>query len=85
MTEKMNDKKHVIEGDMTEENEVGLDELFEQLEATIHSMEEEDVSLEDSFRLYHKGMDVLKRCSDRIDEVEKKMLILDEEGGVHEF
>lgn len=77
MAEKMKDK--------TEEKEIGLEELFEQLETTIHSMEEEDVSLEDSFRLYHKGMDVLKKCNDRIDEVEKKMLILDEEGGVHEF
>ena len=48
-------------------------------------MEGEDVSLEDSFRLYHTGMDALKKCSERIDEVEKKMLILDEEGGTHEF
>ena len=48
-------------------------------------MEEEDISLEDSFRLYHEGIDILKNCNDRIDEVEKKMLILDEEGGVHEF
>lgn len=85
MTEKISDKNRVIDEEMTEENEVSLDELFEQLETTIHNMEEEDVSLEDSFRLYHKGMDVLKKCSDRIDEVEKKMLILDEEGGVHEF
>ena len=48
-------------------------------------MEGEDVTLEDSFRLYHRGMDALKQCSERIDEVEKKMLILDEEGGTHEF
>ena len=48
-------------------------------------MEEEEVSLEDSFGLYHKGMELLKNCSGRIDAVEKKMLILDEEGGTHEF
>ncbi len=77
MTEKIKDK--------AEDQETRLEELFEQLETTIHRMEEENVSLEDSFRLYHKGMDVLKKCNDRIDEVEKKMLILDEEGGVHEF
>ena len=57
----------------------------ERLETTIHSMEEENISLEDSFRLYHEGIDILKNCNDRIDEVEKKMLILDEEGGLHEF
>ncbi len=62
-----------------------LEELFVQLEEVIRKMEGEDVSLEDSFQLYHRGMDALKQCSERIDEVEKKMLILDEEGGTHEF
>ncbi len=62
-----------------------LEVLFTELEDVIHKMEGEDVTLEDSFRLYHRGMDALKQCSERIDEVEKKMLILDEEGGTHEF
>ena len=67
------------------QKEQSLEELFEQLEDTIHRMENEEVSLEDSFQLYHRGMDILKNCSSRIDEVEKKMLILDEEGETHEF
>ena len=65
--------------------EESLEELFTKLESLIQEMEGEDLSLEDSFRLYHKGMDTLKKCSERIDEVEKKVLILDEEGGTHEF
>jgi exodeoxyribonuclease VII small subunit len=73
-----------IEETETQE-ELSLEELFEQLEDVIHKMEEEEVSLEDSFGLYHKGMELLKNCSGRIDAVEKKMLILDEEGGTHEF
>lgn len=72
-------------GKTDEKEEIGLEELFERLETTIHSMEEENISLEDSFRLYHEGIDILKNCNDRIDEVEKEMLILDEEGGLHEF
>ena len=48
-------------------------------------MEKPDVSLEDSFRLYHKGMDMLKSCNEKIDKIEKKMLILDDEGVSHEF
>lgn len=72
--------------DKTEKQEgTSLEELFEELESVIRKMEEENISLEDSFRLYHRGMDALKQCSERIDEVEKKMLILDEEGGTHEF
>ncbi len=73
-----------IEETETQE-ELSLEELFEQMEDVIHKMEEEEVSLEDSFGLYHKGMELLKNCSGRIDAVEKKMLILDEEGGTHEF
>ena len=65
--------------------ELSLEELFQSLEETIRRMEAEDVSLEDSFTLYHKGMDTLRMCSERIDEVEKKMLVLDEEGELHEF
>ena len=37
-----------------------LEELFVQLEDAIRKMEKEDISLEDSFSLYHKGMDMLR-------------------------
>ena len=43
------------------------------------------MSLEDSFQLYNKGMELLKICNDKIDTVEKKMLILDENGEQHEL
>ena len=51
----------------------------------IRQMEEADTSLEDSFELYNKGMTLLKKCSQTIDEVEKKVLVLDEDGETHEF
>ena len=62
-----------------------LEEVFGELENVIGEMEKPDVSLEDSFRLYHKGMDMLKSCNEKIDKIEKKMLILDDEGVSHEF
>ncbi len=62
-----------------------LEELFDGLESVIAAMEQEDVTLEESFGLYHKGMDLLKKCNDKIDKVEKKMLVLDHEGETHEF
>ena len=67
-----------------QENET-LQDIFMQLDAVIEGMEKEDVSLEESFELYHKGMDMLKLCNERIDKVEKKMLLLDDEGEEHEF
>ena len=62
-----------------------LEEVFEQLNEVVSQLELETVSLEDSFRLYHQGMDLLKICNEKIDLVEKKMLILDETGEQHEF
>ena len=62
-----------------------LEEMFTQLESVIKTMEQGDISLEETFDLYHKGMNMLKSCNDKIDKVEKKMLILDEKGEAHEF
>lgn len=65
--------------------EKSLGELFSGLEEVIGNLEKDDVSLEESFAFYHRGMDLLKMCNDKIDRVEKQMQILDEEGNVHEF
>ena len=62
-----------------------LEETFAGLNDVIQKMEQGDISLEESFKLYHKGMDMLKSCNDKIDKIEKQMLILDEEGALHEF
>lgn len=65
--------------------EQSLEEVFGQLDEIVRKLSEEEVSLETSFQLYHSGMDLLKTCNDKIDAVEKKMLILDENGEEHEF
>lgn len=57
-----------------------LEENFARLEETISRLEEEDISLEDAFRAYSQGMQLLKRCNDQIDRVEKEVLKLTEEG-----
>ena len=67
---------------MTEQS---LETVFEQLDEVVEQLEAEDISLEDSFRLYHKGMDLLKVCNEKIDTIEKKMMMLDENGEEHEF
>ena len=73
---------------MTGENgleEISLEEAFGMLDEITRSLEKEDISLEDSFSAYKKGMDLLKICNDKIDQVEKKVLVLNEEGGLDEF
>ena len=66
------------------EEERTLEEEFQELEQVLEAMEQE-VTLEESFRLYHRGIDLQKACSDKIDRVEKQIQILDEEGESHGF
>ena len=68
----------------TEQRE-NLEEMFQDLEKVIMAMEDSDVTLEKSFDLYNRGMELLKKCNRTIDEVEKKVLVLDEDGETHEF
>ncbi len=65
--------------------EINLEEAFERLEETVAALEQEDISLEESFRIYKDGMELLKKCNQAIDQVEKKVLVLNEDGETHEF
>lgn len=67
------------------ENEKKIEEVFQELDTIADKLESGETSLEDSFHLYKKGMELLKYCSDRLDTVEKKMLQIDEDGTLREF
>jgi exodeoxyribonuclease VII small subunit len=67
------------------QEEKTIETAFEELDDMIHRMESREVTLDDSFQLYNDGMKLLKYCNDKIDKVEKKMLVLDEDGETHEF
>lgn len=68
-----------------EKEEKPIEEAFEELEQLAGRLEDPKTSLEDSFRFYKQGMELLKLCSDRLDTVEKKMLQLNEDGTLREF
>ena len=56
---------------------VSLEESFEQLETIIEQMKTGDMTLEDSFKKYEEGMKLIKNCSNSIDGVEKKLIVLE--------
>ncbi|MBD5451746.1 MAG: exodeoxyribonuclease VII small subunit [Lachnospiraceae bacterium] len=66
-------------------NKLTLDETFEKLEETIGKLEQEDISLEASFKLYKQGMELIKSCNQTIDKVEKEVLKLNENGELEEL
>ena len=48
-------------------------------------MEQPEISLEQSFLLYQSGVEKLKECNVMLDTVEKKILIMNGDGGLDEF
>ena len=62
-----------------------IEEVFQELDNLAVKLEDSETSLEDSFRFYKEGMELLKYCSDKLDIVEKKMLQMDEDGTLREF
>ena len=70
---------------MGEEKEISLEEAFTRLQETIENLEKNDITLEQSFQEYQKGMLLVKKCNEIIDKVEKKVLVLNEDGGTDEF
>lgn len=67
------------------EEKLSLEQILEQLDITIEKLQSGDVSLEESFELYKKGMDYVKLCSETIEQVEKKVLMLNQEGTLDEL
>jgi exodeoxyribonuclease VII small subunit len=64
---------------------VSLEERFEHIEDIIEKMETGDVSLDMSFELYKNGLEEIKAANAMLDDMEKAMLILNEDGTLEEF
>lgn len=72
---------------MSKENEktLTLEERFAHLEQTVARMEDADVSLDEAFELYKKGLDEVKSANDMVQGMEKAMLVLNSDGQLEEF
>ena len=70
---------------MAEQKEQTLEEIFGEMEGLLEALESREISLEDSFEKYKEGMELLKAAGEKIDTVEKAMLILNDQGEADEF
>ncbi len=55
-----------------------LEDNFNKLEAIVDKLENEEMTLEESFKAYEQGMKLLSDCNKEIDKVEKKIIVLQE-------
>lgn len=81
----MGKKKDEISATKEKEQPLSLEESFAKIEEVIERLEAEDITLEESFAAYRQGMALLSHCNAAIDQVEKKVLKINEDGGLDEF
>lgn len=67
------------------ETDTTLEGLLEAVESIVTQMQQKDLALEDSFALYRQGVQMLHQCSQKIDLVEKQLLLLQGEGTCEEL
>lgn len=65
--------------------EKSIEDTFWELDLLARKLEDKETPLEESFRLYRQGMELLKDLNGRLDTVEKKMLQMNEDGTFREF
>lgn len=63
-----------------QERQPSLEEMFAHLDEILNNMEDPDISLEDAFSLYEQGMKNIRSCNEKLDLVEKKMMVIAEDG-----
>ena len=70
---------------MNSKESVTLEQRFERIEDIIKKMEAGDASLDLSFDLYKNGLEEIKAANAMLDDMEKAMLLLNEDGILEEF
>ncbi len=56
--------------------EKGFEEMLDELEEIVQTLEKEDLNLDESITKFEQGMKIAKDCNKKIEEAEKKITIL---------
>ena len=62
-----------------------IEQKFELLEKLVSKLENEKLSLEESIKVYEEAMKLSKELSLELNEVTKKVMLIQEEGNIEEF
>ena len=61
---------------MSKKEELSFEELIEKLENITNKLEKEQLSLDESVKLFEQGMQISKECNSKLEDAEKKITIL---------
>lgn len=56
-----------------------IEDNFKELDEILEKMQDEDVSLDESFEMYKKGIEIVKDSNEQIEKIEKQIEVLEEE------
>lgn len=73
-------KKSKPEDGSEKPEEMTLEEALKSLDDLIGLMEDENLTLEDSFKNYKKGLELISFCHDSIGKIEGELRVI-EDGG----
>lgn len=60
---------------------LNFEEALAKLEDVVDKLEKEQLSLDDSLKIFEEGINLYRLCSKELSEVEKKINIIIEENG----
>jgi exodeoxyribonuclease VII small subunit len=61
---------------MSKKEEKSFEELIEKLEEITNKLEKEQLSLDESVKIFEEGMQISKECNSKLEDAEKKITIL---------
>ena len=64
---------------MNKEND--FEEMLDELDNIVESLEKDDLKLDDAISKFESGMKIANKCNKKIEEAEKKITILINENG----
>ncbi len=56
-----------------------LEDTFEKIDDILRQMESGELTMNESFKKYKEGIELVKKCNSMIDRVEKEMVILNDD------
>lgn len=77
--------KEAVKKDEAQNEKLTLEQKFGKIEEILALLENPDVSLEQSFKLYTDGVTLVKECNDDIVGIEEKVKLLSDSGETSDF
>ena len=62
---------------MADKKEKTIEDSFKEISKIIDKMDNPEVSLEESFKLYNEAVKLVEDCNKRIEKVEKEITVID--------